>query len=60
MINQLINKLYQYINVFERNLKLLKKQTTEKNFVPFPRLKINQPTDNSIYIHFFAGPEKTI
>ena len=44
--NQLINELYRYINAFERKLKLLEKQFTEKNFVHFPRLDANQPTDN--------------
>lgn len=49
--NQLTNKLYQYINIFKRKLKLLEKQITDKNFVHFLRLNTNQPTDNSIYIY---------
>ena len=50
--NRLSHKLYQYINAFQRKLKLLVKQIAEKNFVHVPRLNANHPTDNSIYINF--------
>ena len=50
--NKLINELYPYINGFSRILRLLEKQFTENNFVHFPRLNSNQPTDIAIYINF--------
>ena len=58
--NQLFNKFWQYINAFERNMKLLKRQIAEKNFVPFSRLNIIQPTDNSIYINFYRTCENNL
>ena len=50
--NRLINELYQDINAFERKLKLLEKQITEKNFMHFLQLETNHLIYNSIYINF--------
>ena len=39
---QLMSELFQYVNAFERKLKLLEKQITEKNFVQRSRLNQHQ------------------
>ena len=39
---QLMSELFQYVNAFERKLKLLEKQITEKNFVQLSRLSQHQ------------------
>ena len=39
---QLMSELFQYVNAFERKLKLLEKQITEENFVQLSRLNQHQ------------------
>ena len=46
---QLRNELFQYVNAFERKLKLLEKQITEKNFVQLSRLNQHQKSLNCFW-----------